>query len=158
MSGSDLGRRIGKREPFGAKEEAAMLNLVRTADRVQSHAGRLLREHGLSHAQYNVLRILRGLGGPTPILEIAERMLTETPGITGLIDRLEKLEMVERRRCESDRRVIHVVITPRGEAVLKGLDAPLKELQARVCSPLTATELDAFVRLLDKVREPLEGP
>ncbi|WP_165250672.1 MarR family winged helix-turn-helix transcriptional regulator [Paludisphaera soli] len=158
MTGSDLGRRIGKREPFGTKEEAAMLNLVRTADRVQSHAGRLLREHGLTHAQYNVLRILRGLGGPTPITEIAGRMLTETPGITGLVDRLEKLELVERRRCEEDRRVVFVVITPKAEAILAGLDGPLRELQGRVCSVLSPAELDALDRLLDRVREPLEGP
>ncbi|KAJ3054009.1 hypothetical protein HK102_011589 [Quaeritorhiza haematococci] len=158
MTGSDLGRRIGKREPFGTKEEAAMLNLVRTADRMQAHSGRMLREHGLTHAQYNVLRILRGLGGPTPITEIADRMLTETPGITGLVDRLEKLELVQRRRCEEDRRVIHVVITPKAEAILAGLDGPLRDLQARVCAVLSQAELETLIRLLDRVREPLEGP
>ena len=39
-----LGRRIGKREPFDSKEDAALLNLLRTADRVQSRVARLLRE------------------------------------------------------------------------------------------------------------------
>lgn len=158
MAGDDLGRRIGKRGPFGTREEAAMLNLVRTADRLQSHSGRLLREHGLTHAQYNVLRILRGLGEPTPILAIAERMLTETPGITGLIDRLEKMELVQRRRCEEDRRVVYVALTPAAEAILKGLDGPLREFQGRFCSPLSPDELETLSRLLDKVREPLEGP
>ncbi|MDG3006816.1 MarR family winged helix-turn-helix transcriptional regulator [Paludisphaera mucosa] len=154
----ELGRRIGKREPFGTREEAAMLNLVRTADRVQGHAGRLLRDHGLTAAQYNVLRILRGLGAPTPILGIADRMLTETPGITGLIDRLEKLELVHRQRCDEDRRIIYVVIAPRAEAILKELDGPLKELQSRICSGLTPAELATLGRLLDKIREPLEAP
>lgn len=156
--GDDLKKRIGKREPFETRQEEALLDLVRTADRVQARVGRLLKEHGLTHAQYNVLRILRGLGGPTPILEVAERMLTETPGITGLIDRLEKLEFVRRRRCEHDRRVIFVVLGPKAEGVLRGLDGPMAELRASLCSGLSENELSTLVRLLDRVRGPLEGP
>lgn len=154
----DLARRIGKREPFETREEAALLDLVRTADRVQGRIGRLLKEHGLTHAQYNVLRILRGLGRPTPILEVAERMLTETPGITGLIDRLEKLEYVRRERCEHDRRVIFVVLGPKGAEVLAGLDGPTADLRATLCSGLSQADLATLIRLLDRIRGPLEGP
>lgn len=157
MSG-DLERRIGKRRPFESKEEAALLGLVRTADRVQAHIGRLLKEYGLTHAQYNVLRILRGLARPTPILEIAERMLTETPGITGLIDRLEMQGLASRRRCEEDRRVVYVVIDPRAEELLARMDGPIRELQTKLCEGLTQAELSTLLRLLDRVREPLEGP
>jgi len=158
VAGGDLERRIGKRKPFGTPEEAALLNLVRTADRVQASVARLLKEHGLTPSQYNVLRILRGLAAPTPILEIAERMLTETPGITGLIDRLEKLGLVRRQRCEEDRRVVYVVLDAKAETVLGELDAPMKELQARLFEGLSQTELNTLSRLLDRVREPLEGP
>jgi MarR family 2-MHQ and catechol resistance regulon transcriptional repressor len=154
----DLRQRIGKREPFETREEEALLNLVRTADRVQARVGRLLKEHGLTHAQYNVLRILRGMGRPTPILEVAERMLTETPGITGLIDRLEKLELVSRERCEADRRVIFVVLRPKGADVLAGLDGPTAELRSTLCAGLTEAELTTLVRLLDRIRAPLEWP
>jgi len=154
----DLGRRIGKRRPFESREDAALLNLVRTADRVQTQVTRALREYGLTPAQYNVLRILRGLGEPTPILGIAERMLTETPGITGLIDRLEKLELVQRRRCDEDRRVVFVVIAAKAEALLKKLDGPLAELRTRLLSGATQDELATLIRILDKIREPLEGP
>ncbi|WP_337175760.1 MarR family transcriptional regulator [Paludisphaera sp.] len=154
----DLGQRIGKREPFETKEEEALLNLVRTADRVQARVARLLKEHGLTPAQYNVLRILRGLGRPTPILEVAERMLTETPGITGLIDRLEKLELVRRQRCEHDRRVIFVVLGPKGADMLAALEGPTAELRSALLSGLDEGDLSTLIRLLDRVREPLEGP
>lgn len=156
MGGGNLERRIGKREAFRTLEEAAMLGLVRTTDRVQGRVARLLREHGLTPAQYNVLRILRGEGRPTPILEIAQRMLTETPGITGLIDRLEKLELVQRRRCETDRRVVFVAIEPKAEAILAGLDQPIEELRRGMFSHLGDANLRVLVRLLNKVREPLE--
>ncbi|OJW12343.1 MAG: hypothetical protein BGO49_21035 [Planctomycetales bacterium 71-10] len=156
--GGDLERRIGKRGRFETREEEALLDLVRTADRVQARVGRLLKEHGLTHAQYNVLRILRGLGRPTPILEVAEQMLTETPGITGLIDRLEKLEFVRRERCERDRRVVYVVLGPKAADVLGGLDGPMAELRSGLFAGLTQAELATLIRLLDRVRGPLEGP
>lgn len=157
MASGELERRIGKREPFGTREEAALLGLLRTTDRVQAPFARLFREHGLTPAQYNVLRILRGEGKPTPILEIAERMLTATPGITGLIDRLEKLELVRRERCCSDRRVIFVAVTPKATELLGLLDEPVRELHRRLLAHLGRAELDTLIRLLDKIREPIEG-
>jgi len=156
MGSKSLERRIGKREAFRTLEEAAMLGLLRTSDRVQNRASRLLREHGLTPAQYNVLRILRGEAKPTPILEIAERMLTATPGITGLIDRLEKLEMVQRRRCEVDRRVVFVEIAPKAEALLAQIDPPMEELRRGMFAHLGEANLRTLIRLLDKIREPLE--
>jgi DNA-binding MarR family transcriptional regulator len=158
MTTGDLERRIGKREPFGTREEAALLALLRTSDRVQALFARLFREHGLTPAQYNVLRILRGEGKPTPILEIAGRMLTATPGITGLIDRLEKLGLVRRERCESDRRVIYVAVAPKALEVLGRLDEPVRELHRRLLSPLSRADLETLIRLLDAIREPIEGP
>lgn len=156
MASRSLERRIGKREAFRSREEAAMLGLLRTSDRVQGRAARLLRERGLTPAQYNVLRILRGEGGPTPILDIARRMITATPGITGLIDRLEKLELVQRRRCEVDRRVVFVAITAKAEALLAEIDPPMEELRRNLFSHLGEANLCALVRILDKIRESLE--
>ena len=157
MASGDLERRIGKRDPFSAREEAALLGLLRTSDRVQVLFTRLFREHGLTPAQYNVLRILRGEGRPTPILEVADRMLTATPGITGLIDRLEKLELVRRERCETDRRMIFVAITPRAVELVGRLDEPIRELHRRLLARLGRDEIQTLIRLLDAIREPIEG-
>jgi DNA-binding MarR family transcriptional regulator len=157
MGSGGLERRIGKREAFGTREEAALLLLLRTSDRIQGPFARLFREHGLTPAQYNVLRILRGEGKPTPILEIAERMLTATPGITGLIDRLEKQELVRRERCVTDRRVIFVTITPRASELLGRLDAPVQDLHRRLLSHLAQGELKTLIQLLEKIREPIDG-
>src|SRR4051794_19926025 len=95
-----------------------MLNILRTADQLQIRFARLFRQFGLTPQQYNILRILRGEGRPLPILEIAARMITVVPGITGLIDRLEAANLVERKRCEQDRRVTYVAISPRAEELL----------------------------------------
>src|SRR5262245_6579392 len=94
-----LERELKKRKAFATLTEEAILGLARTNDRISIHFERLFREHGLTPSQYNILRILRGEGKPLPILEIAERTITVVPGITGLIDRLERSEFVARRRC-----------------------------------------------------------
>src|SRR5678815_4813053 len=108
---SRLQREVKKKHPFASLEQEAALNLARTNDRVAIEFERLFRGYALTPSQYNILRILRGEGKPMPILAIAERTVTVVPGITGLIDRLERAEFVARRRCTEDRRVIFVEIT-----------------------------------------------
>ncbi len=152
MPPTRLQQELKKRQPFASAEEAAALNILRTSDWIDNRLGRLFREFGLTPSQYNVLRILRGEGRPLPSLEIADRMIQAVPAITGLIDRLEKQQLVERRRCEEDRRVVYVAITPRAIEVLKRIDKPLAELHKTLMGQLTARELSTLSRLLEKAR------
>jgi DNA-binding MarR family transcriptional regulator len=151
-----LQREIKKKRPFELPEQEAMLNLLRTADRLQIRFVRLFRCFGLTPQQYNILRILRGEGRPLPILEIASRMITVVPGITGLIDRLEAANLVERKRCEEDRRVIYVAIAPRAVELLAQIDQPLLDLHRQVLGHMTPAELAALSRLLEKARQSLD--
>src|SRR5947209_5537748 len=155
MSTPRLQHELKKKRPFAAVEEEATLSILRTNDQLQIRFARLLREHGLTPSQYNVLRILRGEGQPLPILEIASRTITVVPGITGLIDRLEQAGFVNRVRCEKDRRVIHVALTDHGIKTLAGLDEPLTALHQKLLGHLSQAELKELIRLPEKVREPL---
>jgi DNA-binding MarR family transcriptional regulator len=150
-----LQREIKKKTPFELPEQEAMLNLLRTADRLQIRFARLFRRFGLTPQQYNILRILRGEGRPLPILEIASRMITVVPGITGLIDRLEAANLVERQPCEEDRRVVYVAIAPRAVELLAQIDQPLLDLHRQVLGHMTRDELTVLTRLLEKARQPL---
>src|ERR1700731_3141278 len=97
MTTPKLQHELKKKRPFESPEEEALLSVVRTSDQLQIRSARLLREYGrTSPPQYNILRILRGEGKPLPILEIASRTITVVPGITGLIDRLERAGIVNR--------------------------------------------------------------
>src|SRR5438128_4906270 len=128
MTTAKLQHELKKKQPFESPEEEAALSLVRTSDRLQICFARLLREHGLTPSQYNILRILRGEGKPLPILEIASRTVAVVPGITGLIDRLEQAGVVNRVRCDKDRRVIYVALADHGTRTLASLDEPLVAL------------------------------
>lgn len=155
MSASRLQAEIKKREPFASAEQEATLNLLRTSDQLQNRFGRLFRKYGLTSSQYNVLRILRGEGKPLPSLEIAERMIQVVPAITGLIDRLEKHGLAERRRCVDDRRVVYVEITAKGTELLSEMDQPVNETHIQLMGHLSPTELKELSRLLEKARTSL---
>jgi DNA-binding MarR family transcriptional regulator len=148
-----LQHEIKKKTPFELPEQEAMLNLLRTADQLQIRFVRLFRRFGLTPQQYNVLRILRGEGRPLPILEVAARMITVVPGITGLIDRLESARLVERQRCDQDRRVIYVAITPEALKLLARIDQPLLEMHKQVLGHLSRDELETLSRLLVRARQ-----
>jgi DNA-binding MarR family transcriptional regulator len=154
MTTHKLQHELKKRRPFDSPYEEALLSLVRTNDRLEIQFERLFREHGITNSQYNVLRILRGEGRPLPILEIASRTVCVVPGITGLVDRLERAGFVNRLRCEKDRRVIYVALTDRGMETLAGLDEPLAEMHRKVVGHLSQSELKELIRLLEKLREP----
>src|ERR1700739_2270811 len=150
MTTPKLQHELKKKRPFESPGEEALLSVVRTSDQLQIRSARLLREHGLTPSQYNILRILRGEGKPLPILEIASRTITVVPGITGLIDRLEQAGFVNRVRCQEDRRVIYVALADPGTKALAALDEPLAELHQKLLGHLSQGELKQLIRLLEK--------
>ena len=155
MTRSVLLDEIKKSQPFDTSEEEALLNLVRTSDVCGLAFSRLFRTHGLSSPLYNILRILRGVGGDgLPCLEIASRMLACAPDITRLIDRLEQAGLVARDRSQTDRRVVHVRIVEKGLALLDELDMPVRTLHSQLFGHLSGDELAELSRLLVKARYP----
>ena len=152
---TSLQQELKKKKPFEMPEQEALLNLLRTADQLQIRFARLFRRFGLTPQQYNILRILRGEGKPLPILEIASRMITVVPGITGLIDRLETAGLVCRKRCDNDRRVVYVCISDKAVNLLGQIDQPLLDMHKAMLGHLHADELTMLSTLLERAREPL---
>ena len=148
MAGGQLQRELKKKRPFKSPEEEALLNLLRTNDQFHNRFGRFFREYDLTASQYNVLRILRGEGKPMPSLEIAERMVQVVPAITGVVDRLEKRDLVRRKRCTEDRRVVYVEITKAAIDLLGRIDRPLKKLHQQLmghCDPRGTEATQPFI-------------
>jgi DNA-binding MarR family transcriptional regulator len=144
---------IKQKRPFPTKGEEAAVALMRTSDLVRRVIADVVQPHGITPQQYNVLRILRGAGDcGLPTLEIAERMVEQTPGITRLIDRLEARKLAVRERCATDRRQVFCKITPAGLALLKQLDKPVAEA-GRVFDAFSPRDLQQLVKLLDRTRD-----
>ena len=144
---------IRQTRPFATLKEEAALNIVRTADALRRGGELLFRRHGITSAQYNVLRILRGAGDRgLHCGAIAERMITAEPDITRLLMRMERLGLLVRQRNGSDRRMVTAIVTDRGLQVLDELEAPLRELQEQQFARLSEREIEALIHGLEKVR------
>jgi DNA-binding MarR family transcriptional regulator len=140
------------------REQQAFLALMRAQDGLLGEVAELCKANEISESQYNVLRILRGEGETgLPCQGIASRMITREPDVTRLIDRLEKLGLVERGRSDDDRRVVVVKIRRPGLDLLARLDEPVLALHERQFSRLTTSELHELSRLLAKLRGPRKG-
>ncbi|MEN0111563.1 MAG: MarR family transcriptional regulator [Planctomycetota bacterium] len=154
---ANLAEEIGKRDGFAMAEEEAHLNILRTAAGIEEPFERLFRDHGLSPPLYNVLRIVRGMttergSEGVPAGEIGPQMITPSPDVTRLVDRVEKLGLVTRRRSEADRRVVLVKLTPKGARLLKKLDPRMHQLLRESLAHLSRAELRTINELMHKTR------
>ena len=151
---SAIERELKQTRPFPTLGQQAAVGLLRTADLLRRLLEQALEPSGVTAQQYNVLRILRGARPePLPTLEIAERMIERTPGITRLLDRLEAKKMVHRDRCESDRRQVLCTITAAGLELLRDVDVVVTDVESRSLGRLSDAEKRKLIRLLDTIRE-----
>jgi MarR family transcriptional regulator, organic hydroperoxide resistance regulator len=153
MATTPLQRELKQGRPFESAAQEATLGLVRTADQLRRHFSSVVEPYGITVQQFNVLRILRGASPEVlPTLEIAERMVEQTPGVTRLLDRLEAKQLIARARCPNDRRQVLCAITPVGLALLTELEEPIRLAHQQVFGVLPVAAQRQLIRLLDRVR------
>ena len=139
--------------PFRSPAEETLVGLLHTADVVRRRAEAVVFPHGMTSQQYNVLRILRGAGkAGLPTLDIVDRMVEQAPGITRLINTLEKNGWVRRERGEDDRRVVRCHILPAGLKLLEKLDPLVLAFVEKTLGPLSRAEQLKLTELLDRMR------
>lgn len=127
----------------------ALINIVYTANWINSHQNEYFKTFGISPQQFNILRILRGAGEPIKVQTIKERMIERAPNATRLMDKLCDKDLINRLPCPGDRRVVHIEITKKGLDLLKEIDKDFKE---DLLENLTDAEASELSRLLDKIR------
>lgn len=144
---------IGQKKPFRSRAQEATIALLRTASMGYRAISRELEPWGLSFAQYNALRIIRGAGaGGIPTLAIRERMIEEGTTITRLLDKLESARLISRERSEPDRRQVVCQVTDRGRALLAEMDPVADAADEAFVRGLSASEIDRLIDLLDLLR------
>ncbi|NNE69851.1 MAG: MarR family transcriptional regulator [Rhodothermales bacterium] len=142
-----------KQESFSDIRQKAMLDVLVTASWITSRLSGTMGTYGLTPAQYNVLRILRGAHPARMTCSaIGSRLLDRTPDVTRLLNRLETAGHIERARSRADRRVVEVGITERGRALLEIMDPEIAEMQLHVSRHLSEDELATLSSLLERYR------
>ena len=149
-----LRQAIKQRKPFQSLQQEVFLEVLRTGHALVHDLVELLRPHGLTQPQYNVLRILRGAGtAGLPTGEVGDRMVaSREPDVTRLLVRMERHGLIARERRADNRRFVTVRITREGLRVLKALDQPVLDMHAAQLEHMTRRELELLAGLLERAR------
>jgi len=147
----ELGEEI-KQKKFKSVYEQLIVNLFFTSNWAGSKHHQLLKPHGLSQQQYNVLRILRGqYPDSASVGLITERMLDKNSNASRLLDKLLLKKYIERTISKVDRRQRDVLITQRGLELLEKIDSEFEDLEKHF-TKLGVEEAKQLNDLLDKLR------
>src|ERR1700733_13864394 len=153
---SSLATALKQTRPFVSLEQEAYLSILRTASELSYAVDQFFRPFDITPSQYNVLRILRGAGTDGLCRnEISERMVTATPDMTRLLDRMEKAGWVTRERAEEDRRQVSTHITKSGMELLARLEKPPGEFVTGLFTGVTTRDLKTVLKVNDQIRTKL---
>jgi DNA-binding MarR family transcriptional regulator len=154
-----LQQELKQTKPFASLHSEAFLNLLRTADQLQRRLHITLKPHGLTVTQYNALRILRGAGDhPLSCSEIGERLISQEPDITRLLDRMERNGWIQRERDHRDRRLVLSRITAEGREQLKKLDGIVDHCVEQMLQHMKTADLQQMIARLEQARHPEKTP
>lgn len=121
--------------------------LSRAHAAVAAHSQADIARHGLTPAEFGVLEALHHKG-PLLLGEVQKKILVTSGGVTYLVDRLAARGLVERRRCDRDRRAYYAALTPEGEALIREIFPAHAQAVRHALAGLDEQEKDAAIRLL----------
>ncbi len=102
-----------------------LVALRRITRAIDLQSKRLQKTSGLTTSQLLVLQVIEDLGNPTPS-SISREVVLSQATVTSLIDRLERNGMVSRFKSDSDKRAVHIRLTPLAVEKLKDAPEPLQ--------------------------------
>lgn len=142
---------------FDSPRQEAYLNLWRTYDRLRLLEDELFASFGLTAQQYNALRVLRG-HHPEGIhtLDLGRRLVSRTPDITRLLDKLEEQAWISRERPRENRRVVLIKVTETGLSLLKKMDPEVLRCSEQQLGHFNESQTRDLIALLKLARAPHE--
>lgn len=141
-----------KQTKFINSYQKMAINIMYTSGWIKRKLQKALKPYGITHAQFNVLRILNGRSpNPCNPSEITEVMIEKMSDVTRLLDRLKSKGLVDRCICEHNRRKVDVYITEDGKKLLQEID-PIMTKNRENYEALSPEEAEQLSKLLDKLR------
>lgn len=132
--------------------ELLLIELLATSNTIWSASRPFFEPFDISDAQFNVLNLLAHATEPTSQRELAHQLLTDKSAVTGLVDRMERKELIRRKASPDDRRVYHLELTAKGLALWKKVrPVYLKEVE-RVFGAIPASQRETFLRQLTALK------
>lgn len=104
-------------------------------------------QHGLTGPQLAVVKMLEPVGSLS-LSELSGLIRARNSTVTGIIDRMEREGLVQRRRSDADRRVIHIVLTPRGQKLARSIPVEPVAIFRQVLAELSPRDARELGRIL----------
>ncbi len=119
---------------------------------------RFIEEHGLTGAQFGVVRCV-GEAGPEGLMltQLSERLMVTCGNITGVMDRLEQAGYIRRERSVEDRRVVMARLTPEGQRVYEQIIPAYRDEVIRLFSGLSLEEQEQLGSLAQRLQDELDA-
>ena len=139
---------------FTSNDQKLTLNFIYTYNNFKEDQKIFFKPYDITPQQYNVLRILRGAyPKPYTTSQVRDRMLDKMSDASRIVERLVKKGLVNRTITKSDKRLVDVVISDKGMALLNRIDQPLDIEMQSTFTKFTKEERETFTNLLDKMRK-----
>lgn len=136
---------------FKSPKQKVIVNIRYTANWLGNLQNNYMAQFDLTMPQFNILRILRGAKDYISVNMVKDRMIEKSPNTTRLMDKLIDKKLIERIRCEEDRRIVYVKISTEGLSLLEEIDKTFESSQFYT-QKLTEEEAETLNMLLDKIR------
>ncbi len=142
--------------------EDLIVTILETGMQIDQCVQKALRQYEITHAQYNVLRILNGTYPEALCMsEIKERMIVPNSDLTRLMDRLEKKKLILRGICTKNRRKVNILISSKGQELLidsfPGIKASLNHFFEEEINKDNASELANKIQSIKEHLKPNES-
>ncbi|HEX2963644.1 MAG: MarR family winged helix-turn-helix transcriptional regulator [Bacteroidota bacterium] len=149
--GEKLKQRL-KQDKFTGIEHEALLNLFLANNFIKKKMDDVCQASGITSAQYNVLRILRGAYPEGyPRCEIIVRMIDQAPDVTRIIDNLEKQDLILRENSPEDRRLSITKITKKGLLLIENMGPEVDSLNKYLRDSLSEAEIIQLSEICEKI-------
>ncbi|SDI32037.1 MarR family transcriptional regulator, 2-MHQ and catechol-resistance regulon repressor [Alteribacillus bidgolensis] len=134
----------------------SLIVLSRANHSVEEKIKEDIQKHGLNPTEFAVLELLYHKGDQ-PIQHIGEKILLSSGSITYVVDKLEKKQLLERKRCPKDRRVIYADITEKGTELMNDVFPKHQQAVQRIFGALNEEEKETLISLLKRIGLSLES-
>ncbi len=135
----------------------AVLNLMYTGVRYSKRMEQLLKPFGVSHQQFEILKILSDNSVPFfSLREIQLRLINQTSNTTRLVEKLKLKGFIHTQVSENNRSRLDISISSKGTELLKEIEVPLLALSKQLKATFSEIDADELSRILPKIQDMLD--
>ena len=142
--------------PKQSYELRILQSLRRIIRAVDIHSHKLSSRHNVTGPQLGCLVAIQE-EGPLTSAQLAKKVYLSPSTLVGIVDRLEEKKLVQRRRDASDRRRVHISITPSGEELVAAAPSLLQETLSSALKELPEIEQVSITLALEKLVDLMEA-